>query len=225
MEDKKQSKATRERLIEAAGELFAEKGFKETTVREICDKAKANLAAVNYYFRDKERLYQEVLYIVVSKMGDKSFLDIMDGPSTSSRDKIYLFVWKFLARRFDPQAPAWHFELIARQMVESPESLKSIVSDNIRTHHQVLYNIVSEFLGPGASPDTVHKCILSIFGQNLIYVMMHHPHSPIPDDFKVEMTPAEIEERANHIADFSIAGLTWFRDSLKGPEVESEDNP
>jgi len=215
MAKRKENKATRERLIDAAGELFAEKGFKETTVREICDKADANLAAVNYYFRDKENLYQEVLYTVVSKMADKSFLEILEETDKSFRDRIYLFVRTFLSRRFDPQAPSWHFELIARQMVESPESLKNKVSQNIRTHHNILSNIISEFLGQEASPELVHKCVFSIVGQYLIYIMMHHPHSPIPEDLKVEMTPEDIEVRANHIADFSIAALEKIKKDLK----------
>ena len=51
---------TRERLLEAASRVFAEKGYEKATVREICTAAKvSNLAAVNYYFGDKERLYIE----------------------------------------------------------------------------------------------------------------------------------------------------------------------
>ena len=50
---------TKERLMEVAGQVFAEKGFRDATVREICQRAGANLAAVNYHFGDKERLYIE----------------------------------------------------------------------------------------------------------------------------------------------------------------------
>ena len=48
---------TKTRLLEAAGEEFAEKGFEGATIRSIIERAKANIAAVNYHFGDKERLY------------------------------------------------------------------------------------------------------------------------------------------------------------------------
>src|SRR5262245_13578045 len=55
------SDQTRSRLIDAAGEMFAELGFHQTTVREISQRAGANIAAVNYHFRDKTGLYTEVV--------------------------------------------------------------------------------------------------------------------------------------------------------------------
>src|SRR5260370_32171647 len=52
---------TRRQLLEAAGEVFAEVGFRDATVREICRRAGANIAAVNYHFGGKEKLYTEVV--------------------------------------------------------------------------------------------------------------------------------------------------------------------
>ncbi len=52
---------TRARIISAAGAVFAQKGFESATVREICQLAQANLAAINYHFGDKHQLYIEAV--------------------------------------------------------------------------------------------------------------------------------------------------------------------
>src|ERR1019366_7752468 len=61
---------TRTKLLEAAGQVFAECGFHDATVREICSRAGANVASVNYYFGDKVELYEEVLRQAVSSVHD-----------------------------------------------------------------------------------------------------------------------------------------------------------
>src|ERR1700738_1302224 len=52
---------TREKLIEVAEHVFADRGYQAATIREICVRARANVAAVNYHFGDKLGLYTEVL--------------------------------------------------------------------------------------------------------------------------------------------------------------------
>jgi len=52
---------TEKRLLEAAGEIFAEHGYRAATIHQICQRAGANIAAVNYHFSDKEQLYHEVI--------------------------------------------------------------------------------------------------------------------------------------------------------------------
>src|SRR5688572_19991256 len=64
-----ESEETRRRLVEAAGEVFAEDGFHGATVRAIAARADTNLAAINYHFRDKEGLYQAVLGHACCKTG------------------------------------------------------------------------------------------------------------------------------------------------------------
>ena len=52
---------TRDRLLDAAEHLFAQKGFDEVSIRELAAAAGVNVAAVNYHFQGKEKLYQEVI--------------------------------------------------------------------------------------------------------------------------------------------------------------------
>ena len=49
----------RGRILSAAGREFAEKGYETATIRDICTLASVNVAAVNYSFCDKHRLYIE----------------------------------------------------------------------------------------------------------------------------------------------------------------------
>ena len=51
---------TRERILDEAEKLFAEKGYHAVSVREITTEAACNLAAVNYHFGNKQNLYHEV---------------------------------------------------------------------------------------------------------------------------------------------------------------------
>jgi len=55
-----ETRETRDRLLEEAEPLFAERGFEATSVRDITAAAGANLAAVNYHFGGKDKLYREV---------------------------------------------------------------------------------------------------------------------------------------------------------------------
>lgn len=57
----KEPSTSREEIRRAAVTLFAEKGLDGTTVRDIADKAGANLCLISYYFGGKEGLYRECI--------------------------------------------------------------------------------------------------------------------------------------------------------------------
>jgi len=61
----------RQAILDAAEELFAEKGFSGTSIREITQRAKCNIASVNYYFHRKENLYAEVFRLHMNAIRDR----------------------------------------------------------------------------------------------------------------------------------------------------------
>src|SRR5947207_5435679 len=89
---------TREKLLAAAAEVFAEAGFRNATVREICQRAGANIAAVNYHFGDKEKLYLEVLRRTQEDAFQKFPPDYGVKSNASAEEKLKAFVHSFLLR-------------------------------------------------------------------------------------------------------------------------------
>ena len=63
---------TRRRLLDTAAQLFSQRGFKNVTVRDLCDEANANVAAVNYHFGSKDGLYLAVVELAVDAMTGRS---------------------------------------------------------------------------------------------------------------------------------------------------------
>src|SRR6267142_6975907 len=117
---------TRRQLLEAAGEVFAEVGFRDATVREICRRAGANIAAVNYHFGDKEKLYTEVVRYSQQKALEKHppLLDV--SPNASPEKRLRAFVESLLRRIFDTGPIAWHGKLMSREMIEPTPALDSL---------------------------------------------------------------------------------------------------
>ena len=136
---------TRRQLLEAAGTVFAESGYRDATVREICRRAGANVAAVNYHFGDKETLYLEVLRYAHSKALEKypPLLGVAD--NAPPEKKLRAFVHSLLLRIFDKGPTAWHGKIMLREMIEPSSALDSLVEERMRPMAGQPWQIVAEF--------------------------------------------------------------------------------
>lgn len=89
-----QEQSTEEKILEAASEVFTKKGFAGTRTRDIAEKAGINLALLNYYFRSKEKLFEQVMKIKVVLLFGKIF-PILSNEKTSLEEKIDLASEKY----------------------------------------------------------------------------------------------------------------------------------
>src|SRR5207248_2963179 len=106
---------TRQRILEAAGPLFAQKGFEATSVREITDAAGTNVAAVNFHFRSKEHLYIETVHHAAKSCSTRSPIPTWaDGVPAEQR--LREFIAAFLGRFLRKDVPEWHRLLIFREI-------------------------------------------------------------------------------------------------------------
>jgi len=134
---------THRQLLEAAGAVFAEAGFRNATVREICHRAGANIAAVNYHFGDKETLYTEVLRYAHGRALEKYPLLPDIGPDAPPEKKLRAFIHSFLQRIFDKGPTAWQGKLMSREMIEPTAALDSLVQERLRPMAEQLRAIVA----------------------------------------------------------------------------------
>ena len=120
---------TRERLLEAAGDVFSESGFRAATVRDIVSRAGANIAAVNYHFGDKEGLYAAVLQYFAKESLAKYPPGGGLRPDASPEEQLYAFVRSFLLRIVDPGHQSVHGRMMAREMIEPTAANSVCVAD------------------------------------------------------------------------------------------------
>jgi AcrR family transcriptional regulator len=202
---------TDDRLLQAAGEVFAEFGFRRATVRDICARAGANVAAVNYHFGDKAGLYAAVVKYGVGAALQKYPPDMglpADG-SASAEQRLRAFVRGFLFRVLEPGPGAWHGRLMMWEMVEPTGTFGDLFAQMIRPLYQRLSSIVTELLGPGATPERAKLCCISVLGQCSFYRLGAPLLARVQPD-KVNPTPEQLEVIADHIARLTLAGLRAF---------------
>jgi AcrR family transcriptional regulator len=196
---------TRQRLLEAAGEVFAERGFRNTTIRVICRRAQANLAAVNYHFRDKEGLYAAVMKYAHAYALEKYPLAQRESEEMPAADRLHAFIRYLLLSIFEKGPPAWLGKIMAREMIEPTQALDDLVKSIIFPMAQKLGAIVRELLGRQVPDDLVHRCQISIIGQCLHYRNARPViHRLFPEH---QYLPEDIAAMADHITRFSLGAL------------------
>ena len=197
---------TRRQLLEAAGEVFAESGYREATVREICRRAGANIASVNYHFGGKETLYAEVLRYAHSKALEKHPLLPDVGRDATPEKKLRAFVHSLLLRIFDQGPTAWHGKLMSREMIEPSAALDSLVEERMRPMAGQLWQIVAEILDCPLNHERVRHCAFSVVSQCVFY---HHCRAVVSRLFPKQeaLDAAGIERLADHITNFSLAAM------------------
>jgi AcrR family transcriptional regulator len=205
---------TKKRIIETAGNIFAESGFQNATVREICKQAEVNIAAINYHFGDKKGLYLAVLKYGKDTAFQKHPLDIISDKSSSPEERLKDFVSRFIGRVkecHEGEYP-WVRKLIAHELLRPTEGLDMVAEEGIKPIFKTLSTIVREILGGGATEDTINLCCASIVGQSLFFfyaqpmIMRLFPGKNYLDTQLI----------ADHITRFSLNAIKEFAAHKKG---------
>ena len=174
-------------------------------MRQICERAGANIAAVNYHFGDKERLYRAVMRQAYANALAKFPLDGGAPPNPSAEERLHAFVRSFLWRILSEGPHAHHGKLMAREMVEPSAALDEIVREDLTPMAAALISIVHDLLGTRATKEDVRRCAMSVVGQVVFYNHCRPAIRRLFPDSKFE--EADIERIAGHITRFSLSAI------------------
>lgn len=202
------TESTTSQILEAAGEVFAEKGFKDATVREICGRAAVNLAAINYHFGDKEHLYLE------SVKNARRLIE-QDVPmpewseTTTPDEKLESFVFTLVRRLFNPRSPAWQYRLILREIMEPSKACEEMVHESFAPIMDRLRQIINEMTGDSLEQHQLQQLCFSVIGQCVYYRANERVVGMVvsPSEREKYYRPDSL---AAHIAKFSTAAIRSF---------------
>jgi AcrR family transcriptional regulator len=196
----------RQRLLEAAAPLFAERGFRRVTIREICRASGSNVAAVNYYFRNKLGLYTEVIGLAIDVLRSTTEAAIQAGSGGTPEQKLRAYVRVYVERAVGNWDGSWIHKLMSRELGDPDPSpaLDLVVEKAIRPRLVYLSGVVGELLGPGASEAEIMRCVASVHAQWFAYAP-GKLRSRVMPHWRPE--PAQIDALAHHVEEFSLAGI------------------
>ena len=199
---------TRTRLLTTACRLFAEKGFQETTIADICRQAEANIASVNYHFRDKENLYLEAWRYAFQ-------LDLAAHPADGgtpfdapAEQRLAGRIRSLMSRIDDDNS--YFFAIINKEMSQPTQLLAEILAKEINPQRQAMMAIIKELLGSAATAHKVQYSHASIIGQCFHFARMKHMLANCPSPFEL---PHELDAKVytEHVIHFSLAGIAALR--------------
>jgi TetR/AcrR family transcriptional regulator, regulator of cefoperazone and chloramphenicol sensitivity len=195
---------TRDKLIEAAGHVFAERGYRDATIRAICRRAGANVAAVNYTFGDKMALYTEVLRHSMRAAHTVALNAALDS-SLPAEDTIRGVIRARLMSWFCDARPDWHVRLVMHEFSQPTRAMARVVDEGMRPVYLRMCKAVGEIIGLPAGHETTRLSVNSIIGQVIFYTLSRPVLSRLQPDLKLK--PNQVKRIADHIADFSLAYL------------------
>ena len=201
---------TPEKLLAAASRVFAKKGYRDATIAEISDRARANVAAVNYHFGDKETLYKESWRHSFSESVKAHPPGGGVSDDAPPEERLRGHVTALLHRIADKANN--EFRIVQKELANPTGLLEEAMNEELRPLHEAIESIVLELLGLRRSNQQVQFCVVSIIAQciNPIVATARREEncegkggSPVIDD---------IEAYSNHVVTLSLAGIRTIRD-------------
>ena len=215
MAKRKDGIQTRGRILAAACEVFADKGYHDATVEEICRRAKSNVAAINYHFGSKDRLYARVWRRAFDEATEAYPPEGGLGPEAAPEERLRSAIYSLVGKTVDPGRIGHAGKLLLREMINPTDVIRNVKRDALRPLHDRMNNLVKELLGPEAGREQLLLCQMSIVHQ-CIAIGIRLFTGRIPPHMRLDVPSDQlVETLTEHITRFSLAGINAVRRDVK----------
>jgi AcrR family transcriptional regulator len=177
---------TRQSLIEAATAVFAEKGYEGGSVRLITQKAKANQAAINYHFGDKEGLYREVLRAALHAYDEFSLIDEAKLPDMDRGEALALFLRQQLMPLLKRDQMSRSVRLFNWEILQRTTVFQELLATERIPALTNAQAIVRKFLPETASREEKTVAMIWLVNQALIFVRHYEYLSKPPANLTID---------------------------------------
>ena len=203
-----------QRIIECAGAIFAERGYRDTTVRDIAAAANVNLAGISYHFGGKQQLYIATIEAARQARIDFSALAVAD-TQISAEQRLRVFIRALLARLVDRSERDWRSRLLARELTSPTDFCFEQISRWYRPIFEALMRMVEEVVGRPIEEPRRTLVGFSIVGQCLFYrVSAEAVKFFVPPERRASFADGlDVAALADHICDFTLGGLSRLREA------------
>lgn len=155
--------STKQRLLESACVVFAEYGYRGATVADICKRAEANIAAVNYHFGDKERLYieawRQALAVAMEKYPADGGVPVEASPEDRLRGRITSLVCKAM----DDGEVGYLMRFLVAEISMPSGAVAEAMEKTIQPLRSEMLALVREIAGPSLTDAEVAIIGISTF--------------------------------------------------------------
>ncbi len=214
MSKRRDGVATRNRILQAAREVFSERGFRDATIASICERADTNLASVNYHFGHKDSLYVAVWRDAAEEALRLYPVDEGLPTGAPAADRLRGHV-RSVVRRMTDRGSLGQYHRLHMMERANPTGL---LDETMREIHgplrQHLLDVLVELLGPGASEDDLRRCEMSLISQcRMVHGLLDdEDRCPVPGH---NIALRDLDSLVDHITAFSLAGIGAIRSNLE----------
>lgn len=206
--------STQEKIIEAAGPIFAAKGYQGTTGKEICEQAGVNTAAINYHFGSLEALYHEVLAAAYDRMVGFDELAQAITAKATPEERLLAFYETMASSFMRSLDHSWPWRVVSREAMSPSTEIDKMREAQLIPKMALLRDLVGEILHLPADHKMVVQSCLSIMGP--LVMLQVGDWTAMNRAFPgFDVDESNAVSLARHFYTFTLGGLRAVAESLK----------